>query len=118
MITPSDSLTPTPLTDWPANQGGPMVYCAGWLMQVQYGSIVEEHQATRTSVGLFDISHMGRLEIHGEDAARFLDCMVTRRIADMKPGQIRYGLVCNPEGGILDDVLVYRWDGEGSLPAG
>jgi aminomethyltransferase len=118
MSTAHESLAKTPLTDWHIEHGGRMVDFAGWLMPVQYGSIVEEHQATRTKVGLFDISHMGRLEIHGDDAARFLDCMVTRRIADMKPGQIRYGLVCNADGGILDDVLVYRWDGEGSLPDG
>ena len=57
---------------------------------------------------LFDISHMGRLQLLGPDAERFLDAMVTRRIADMKPGQVRYALVCNDAGGILDDVLVYR----------
>jgi len=88
-----------------------MVDFAGWSMPVQYTSIVDEHNATRTAAGLFDISHMGRLGVHGPDAAKFLDCMVTRRVADMREGQIRYGLVCNAEGGILDDVLVYRWDG-------
>lgn len=90
-----------------------MVDFAGWTMPIQYGSIVDEHQATRTAVGLFDISHMGRLDVHGDRAAEFLDRLVTRRIADMKPGQIRYGLVCSAQGGILDDVLVYRWDGDG-----
>ncbi len=106
------NLAHTPLHDWHATHGGRLVDFAGWEMPVQYGSIVDEHNATRNAAGLFDISHMGRLGIHGPDAAKFLDAIVTRRIDNMKPGQIRYGLVCNSEGGILDDVLVYRWEGQ------
>lgn len=101
----------TPLHEWHTENGGRIVDFAGWAMPVQYASIVDEHKATRTAAGLFDISHMGRLGVYGPDAATFLDCMVTRRVTDMKPGQIRYGLICNAEGGILDDILVYRWDG-------
>ena len=85
-----------------------MVDFAGWSMPVQYTSIAEEHEATRNAVGLFDISHMGRLQFFGPEAAKFLDALVTRRVTDMKPGQVRYALVCDQEGGILDDVLVYR----------
>jgi aminomethyltransferase len=85
-----------------------MVDFAGWSMPVQYKSISEEHHATRKAVGVFDISHMGRLTFFGPEAAKFLDAMVTRRVTDMKPGQVRYALVCDQEGGILDDVLVYR----------
>ncbi len=111
------NLVQTALYDWHVKHGGRMVYFAGWSMPVQYTSIVDEHKATRTAAGLFDISHMGRLGVYGPDAAKFLDAMVTRRITDMKPGQIRYGLVCNADGGILDDVLVYRWDGQlASMP--
>jgi aminomethyltransferase len=84
-----------------------MVDFAGWTMPVQYRSIVEEHLATRRAVGLFDISHMGRLTVTGPDAAQFLDCLLTRRVDDMRPGQTRYSLVCDADGGILDDVLVY-----------
>jgi aminomethyltransferase len=98
----------TALFDWHVAHGGRMVDFAGWEMPVQYSSITAEHQATRTAIGLFDISHMGRLRFFGPEAARFLDANVTRRITDMRPGQIRYGLVCNDRGGILDDVLVYR----------
>jgi aminomethyltransferase len=87
-----------------------MVDFAGWSMPVQYSSIVAEHNATRTAVSLFDVSHMGRLRFFGPDAADFLDHAVTRRIADMQPGQVRYALVTNENGGILDDVLVYRGD--------
>jgi aminomethyltransferase len=85
-----------------------MVDFAGWSMPVQYHSIVEEHHATRKAVGLFDISHMGRLIIDGTDSSRFLDSLLTRRIDDMNPGQVRYSLLCNETGGVLDDVLVYQ----------
>lgn len=85
-----------------------MVDFAGWAMPVQYSSIADEHNATRNAVGVFDISHMGRLQVFGPEAAKFLDALVTRRVTDMKRGQVRYALVCEQEGGILDDVLVYR----------
>jgi aminomethyltransferase len=85
-----------------------MVDFAGWSMPVQYSSIAEEHNATRNAVGVFDISHMGRLHFFGPETAKFLDAMVTRRVTDMKPGQVRYALICDQEGGLLDDVLVYR----------
>ena len=101
-------LAHTPLHDWHAAHGGRMVDFAGWDMPVQYGSIVAEHTATRTAVGLFDVSHMGRFRIEGSGAAAFLDRIVTRKVQGMKPGQIRYALVTNDNGGILDDVLVYR----------
>ena len=85
-----------------------MVDFAGWSMPVQYSSIVAEHTATRTGVGIFDISHMGRLRFDGPAAADFLDHLVTRSVLDQAPGQIRYALVTNDQGGILDDVLVYH----------
>ncbi len=102
------TLLKTPLHDWHAAHGGRMVDFAGWSMPVQYSSIVAEHNATRTAVGLFDVSHMGRLRFDGADAAMFLDSVVTRRVADMPAGQVRYALVTNEQGGILDDVLVYH----------
>lgn len=100
----------TPLHDWHVAHGGRMVDFAGWSMPVQYSSIVEEHHATRNAVGVFDISHMGRLLLFGDGdcAARFLDTIVTRRVIDMRPFQVRYALLCNEHGGILDDVLVCR----------
>jgi len=107
-MTMTTQLARTPLFDWHTAHGGRMVDFAGWEMPVQYASITAEHQATRQNIGLFDISHMGRLQFYGPDAARFLDSTVTRRVTDMRPGQVRYGLVCNDRGGILDDVLVYR----------
>jgi aminomethyltransferase len=85
-----------------------MVDFAGWSMPVQYTSIVAEHTATRTAATLFDISHMGRLRFDGPGAAGFLDSVVTRRVTDQQPGQVRYSLVTRDDGGILDDVLVYH----------
>jgi len=101
-------LAHTPLHSWHATAGGRLVDFAGWEMPVQYGSIVAEHEATRKAVTLFDVSHMGRLRFDGPGAEAFLDRTVTRRVAGMKPGQVRYALVTNDQGGILDDVLVYR----------
>lgn len=85
-----------------------MVDFAGWDMPVQYSTITEEHQAVREAVGLFDIAHMGRLFFRGPDAARLLDSIVTNDVSAIGVGQIRYALVTNEAGGILDDVLVYR----------
>jgi len=93
-----------------------MVDFAGWDMPVQYSSIVEEHQAVRTAAGVFDISHMGRLWFQGADALALVQRIYTNNAATLKEGQVRYGLVCNDLGGILDDVLVYGWkDGYGMV---
>jgi aminomethyltransferase len=100
------SVMRTPLYDWHVANGGRMVEFAGWSMPVQFTSIIEEHNAIRTAVGLADISHMGRLRFEGPGAAVFLAELLTRRVADMELGQVRYSLVTNDEGGILDDVLV------------
>ncbi len=99
-------LLKTPLYDWHVSHGGRMVEFAGYSMPVQYSSIIEEHLAIRSAVGIADISHMGRLRFEGPGAAVFLAELLTRRVADMTPGQIRYSLVTNDDGGILDDVLV------------
>ena len=86
-----------------------MVDFAGWSMPVQYSSIAEEHNAVRHDAGLFDIAHMGRLYFQGPGAGLFLDALVTSDVAGLELGQIRYGLITNQEGGILDDVLTYRF---------
>jgi aminomethyltransferase len=104
----------TPLYGWHVAHGGRMVAFGGWSMPVQYSSIVVEHQATRQAAGLFDISHMGRLRFDGPSAAEFLDRLVTRDVRRQPQGRVRYGLITNDAGGILDDVLVYRLaDGAG-----
>jgi aminomethyltransferase len=100
------TLLRTPLFDWHVAHGARMVDFAGWAMPVQYASIIDEHTATRRAVAITDISHMGRLRFEGPGAAVFLAELLTRRVADMELGQIRYSLLTNDEGGILDDVLV------------
>ena len=105
MSTDSESKN-TPLTDWHVEKNARMVDFAGYQMPIQYSSIVEEHKATRERAGLFDISHMGRLRFEGDRAHELLDHLLTRRVKNMVPGQVRYSLMCNESGGILDDVLV------------
>lgn len=102
----SEQLAATPLTDWHKSHSAKMAEFAGFEMPIQYQGIVAEHQATRGGVGLFDISHMGRLRFDGPRAESLLDHLLTRRVTDMEIGQVRYSLICNEEGGILDDVLV------------
>ncbi|MCA9264769.1 MAG: glycine cleavage system aminomethyltransferase GcvT [Planctomycetales bacterium] len=97
----------TPLHAWHESRGARMVDFSGWSMPVQYTSIVAEHQATRRAATLFDVSHMGRFRFSGEGAADFLDHLTSRRVGDMRCGQVRYSLLTNESGGILDDVLVY-----------
>ncbi|MFO0845748.1 MAG: glycine cleavage system aminomethyltransferase GcvT [Gemmataceae bacterium] len=99
----------TPLHDWHATQGATLVEFAGWDMPIRYGSISEEHQAVRTGCGLFDVSHMARLSFGGPGAFDLIQRVWTNDAATMKDMQVRYGLICNEAGGILDDVLVYRW---------
>ena len=98
----------TPLFDWHVTHKARMVPFGGWDMPVQYTSIIEEHKAVRSCCGLFDISHMGRLVFEGSGALDAIQRVFTNDAATMKMGQVRYGLVCNEQGGILDDVLVYR----------
>ena len=87
-----------------------MVDFAGWHMPLSYSGVTEEHNQVRTSGGLFDVSHMGRVKVKGRHARKLLDKLCSRKIASMQPGQCRYSLVCNEQGGIKDDVIVMRLD--------
>jgi len=98
----------TPLYDYHVAAGAKMVDFAGWEMPLLYRGIVPEHEQTRRSGSFFDVSHMGRLSFTGPDAQLFLDRVLTRRISDQQVGQSRYSLVCNQQGGVLDDVIVSR----------
>jgi aminomethyltransferase len=98
----------TPLSAWHGTHGGRLVEFGGWRMPVQYTTIVEEHQAVRDRVGLFDISHMGRLTFHGPGALDWLEGVTTNHVARLADNQIQYSLMANERGGVIDDVLVYR----------
>jgi aminomethyltransferase len=109
MTTPSDSPPlRTPLYDRHVAAGGQMVEFGGWMMPLQYSSMRAEHIAVRTAAGLFDVSHMGEFDVPGADGAATLEELVSNRVGDLADGQARYNLLCNDQGGIVDDALVYR----------
>ena len=98
----------TPLYDRHVALGGRMVEFSGWELPQQYSSIRDEHLAVRRAAGLFDISHMGRLNIVGDGAEAFLQGVVTNDIARLEPGRAQYNLMCKEDGGVIDDLVVYR----------
>jgi aminomethyltransferase len=98
----------TSLHDAHVALGGRMVPFAGWSMPVQYTGVVDEHQAVRTAAGLFDVSHMGELEMRGEYALQVVNYLVTNDVAKLEDGQAQYTCCCNAKGTILDDLIVYR----------
>ena len=100
----------TPLYDEHMRLGAKMVPFAGWLMPVQYTSIVEEHQAVRNNVGVFDISHMGQFIVDGAGARDWLNSMLTNNVDKLDVGMGQYTFLLNDRGGIIDDLIVYRID--------
>lgn len=98
----------TPLWEVHRQLGARMVPFAGWDMPVQYAGLTAEHTAVRQNVGLFDVSHMGEFRISGRGAPQALNRLVTGDVAAMKVGQALYTLLCRPDGGIIDDIIVYR----------
>ncbi len=98
----------TPLYDEHVRLGARMVSFAGWLMPVQYTSIVEEHQAVRNNVGIFDISHMGQLIVEGASACEWLNTMLTNNVGKLDLGTGQYTFLLSDRGGIIDDLIVYR----------
>lgn len=100
----------TPLYEEHLTLGARMTDFAGFDMPVQYEGIVQEHLAVRQRAGLFDLSHMGQIKVTGTGAADFLDWAFTNNIANLRPGQARYSPLCQPDGGIVDDVIVYKLD--------
>ena len=98
----------TPLYDEHMRLGAKMVPFAGWLMPVQYTSIVEEHQAVRNHVGVFDISHMGQFIVDGTGARDWLNSMLTNNVEKLDVGMGQYTFLLNDGGGIIDDLIVYR----------
>ena len=104
----SADLNRTPLYDLHVELGARMVPFAGWEMPVQYSGIIEEHLAVRNKAGLFDVSHMGEARIRGKDAAAFLDAIMTNEFSSLQPNHARYTIMCYPDGGCVDDLIIYR----------
>ncbi len=105
----------TPLYDVHVRAGARMVEFAGWEMPVQYAGIIEEHQAVRTRAGLFDVSHMGEVVFRGPHALETLNRLFTNDLSATRDGQAQYGCLCREDGGIVDDVVVYRRGAEDLL---
>jgi len=105
---PAGELRPTPLHDVHQALGGRMVPFAGYEMPVQYGSIIEEHRTVRSAVGLFDLSHMGEVEVRGDEAVAFLRYTLVSDPGALVTGQAQYSMLCDTDGGIIDDLIVYR----------
>jgi len=98
----------TPLYQTHLQLGGRMVEFGGFQMPVQYHSIKAEHSAVRERVGLFDVSHMGQIHFCGPEAVATVEKLVTCPVVSLRPGRVRYGCLCNQQGGVVDDVTVYR----------
>ena len=102
----------TPLTSMHEQLGASLTDFAGWLMPLRYGSETAEHNAVRTAAGLFDLSHMGELSVTGPGAAAALDYALTGQPSALQPGRARYTMISADDGGVLDDLIVYRLAGE------
>src|SRR5580698_3768848 len=101
-------LLKTPLNSVHRALGAKMVDFGGWDMPVQYSGIIDEHNAVRNSVGVFDVSHMGEIEIHGPDAAKLTDFVTTNNLRKLKQGQAHYSGLLYEHGGFVDDILVHK----------
>jgi aminomethyltransferase len=98
----------TPLRAVHEGLGATMTAFAGWLMPLRYAGEISEHQAVRNAAGLFDLSHMGEIAVTGPQAADALDYALVGRLSALAPGRARYTMICAPDGGVLDDLIVYR----------
>jgi aminomethyltransferase len=106
----STTLLRTPLYDRHVALGARMVPFAGWEMPVQYDGVIQEHRAVRTDAGVFDVSHMGEIEVEGPRALELLQSLLSSDMAKVEPGRARYTLLTNERGGIVDDLIAYRLD--------
>lgn len=103
-----ENLKKTCLYDSHVALGAKMSPFAGFMMPIQYSSITEEHNAVRHAVGMFDVSHMGEIFVSGPDAEKFVNHIFTNEIRGFQPGKVLYGMMLHPDGGVVDDLLVYR----------
>jgi len=105
---PGGAPRPTPLRAVHESLGATMTGFAGWLMPLRYRGEISEHQAVRNAAGLFDLSHMGEIMVTGPGAGAALDYALTGHLSALAPGRARYTMICAPDGGVLDDLIVYR----------
>src|SRR6185295_6047710 len=88
--------------------GGRLIDFGGWELPVQYSGVMDEHLTCRSAAGLFDVSHMGEVIVEGPDAEGFLNYLVTNNVAKIQIGQAQYTAMCNAQGGIVDDLIIYK----------
>ncbi len=108
----ADSLSRTPLYDAHQSLGGKIVPFAGWELPVQYSGIIQEHTAVRTKAGLFDVSHMGEIFVTGPEAEAALDGLTCNAVSTLVDGKAHYSAILNEKGGVVDDIIVYRYSRE------
>src|SRR6266436_3028772 len=104
----AQTLLTTPLRDRHVALGARMVPFAGWEMPVQYEGVIQEHRAVRTDAGVFDVSHMGEIEVEGPQANALLQGLLSNDLDRIEPGEAQYTLLTNERGGITDDLIAYR----------
>lgn len=107
-----ENVKKTALFDTHKKYGGKIIEFAGWQLPVQYEGIIEEHEAVRNAAGLFDVSHMGEIEVRGKEATEFVQHLVTNDINVLESNQVQYNLMCYVDGGVVDDLLVYKFNSE------
>lgn len=107
-----ENLKKTPLYNTYSEYGGKIIEFGGWAMPVQYAGIISEHEAVRHAAGLFDVSHMGEVDVIGAEAFEFVQNLVANDVAVLKDNQILYTVMCYTNGGIVDDLLVYKFSDE------
>ena len=114
--TTATSLKRTPLYEEHRKLGARLVEFGGWEMPVQYSGILQEHRAVRTHAGLFDVSHMGEFKVEGPDALAFLQYLVPNDVSKLAIHQALYTQLCLPDGGTIDDLIIYRLDDNHYMP--
>ncbi|MBN2851842.1 MAG: glycine cleavage system aminomethyltransferase GcvT [Clostridia bacterium] len=105
----------TPINELHKKLGGRLIDFGGWELPVQYTSIIEEHTAVRENAGIFDVSHMGEIEVKGNEATSFINYLITNDISAMTDNQVMYSPMCYEDGGCVDDLLVYKKDDQDYL---
>lgn len=105
----SENLKRTPLYEWHKSVGAKLVSFAGWEMPIQYSGIVSEHNAVRMNMGLFDVSHMGEIFVSGPEAEKALDYLTCNDVRSLVDGKAQYSAITNEKGGLIDDIIIYRF---------
>ena len=110
----NETLRRTPLFDRHQAAGAKTADFGGWDMPIEYTGVVAEHNAVRSAVGIFDVSHMGKLAVYGDGAVAFLNSLLANDLNRIAAGQAQYSMLCNDDGGVIDDLIVYRWSDDGA----